>query len=80
MPVGLNEALQEDYLHSASPPPHFSKSYRRGGLPIVQPPGGHAIYIDARAFCSYFAGEFPVWRWRTNFIWKAASARSKSAR
>lgn len=30
------------------------------GVPIVQPPGGHAIYIDARAFLPHIAGtEFP---------------------
>jgi tryptophanase len=49
--VGLNEALEEDYLHyriasTAFLGHHISSE----GVPIVLPPGGHAIYIDARAF------------------------------
>ena len=49
--VGLNEALEEDYLNyrivsTAYLGNHISKE----GVPIVQPPGGHAIYLDARAF------------------------------
>jgi len=49
--VGLNEALEEDYLNyrivsTAYLGNHISKQ----GVPIVQPPGGHAIYLDARAF------------------------------
>ena len=59
--VGLNEALEEDYLHyriasTAFLGNHISKE----GVPIVQPPGGHAIYIDARAFLPHVpASQFP---------------------
>ncbi len=32
----------------------------RRGIQVVEPPGGHAIYIDARAFCSHLPVEqFP---------------------
>jgi tyrosine phenol-lyase len=60
--VGLEEALQEDYLRyrivsTAYLGDHLSSQ----GVPIVQPPGGHAIYLDARAFlpqipCEQFPG------------------------
>ncbi len=59
--VGLNEALEEDYLNyrivsTAYLGDHIAKE----GVPIVQPPGGHAIYIDARAFLPHVAPtEFP---------------------
>ncbi|MBI1738405.1 MAG: tyrosine phenol-lyase, partial [Acidobacteria bacterium] len=59
--VGLNEALEEDYLNyrivsTAYLGNHISKE----GVPIVQPPGGHAIYLDARAFLPHIPpGEFP---------------------
>jgi tyrosine phenol-lyase len=49
--VGLNEALAEDYLHYRIASTAFLGNHiAKEGVPIVQPPGGHAIYIDARAF------------------------------
>jgi len=49
--VGLNEALEEDYLHYRIASTAFLGNHIAAqGVPIVQPPGGHAIYIDARAF------------------------------
>jgi tyrosine phenol-lyase len=49
--VGLNEALEEDYLsHRIRSTAYLGEGIAAGGVPIVQPPGGHAIYIDARAF------------------------------
>ncbi len=59
--VGLNEALEEDYLNyrivsTAYLGSHISKE----GVPIVQPPGGHAIYLDARAFLPHIPpAQFP---------------------
>ena len=59
--VGLNEALDEDYLNyrivsTAYLGDHISAE----GVPIVQPPGGHAIYIDARAFLPHIPpAQFP---------------------
>jgi tryptophanase len=49
--VGLNEALEEDYLkYRITSTAYLGDHISREGVPIVQPPGGHAIYIDARAF------------------------------
>jgi len=59
--VGLNEALDEVYLRyriasTAFLGNHISKQ----GVPIVQPPGGHAIYLDARAFLPHIpVSQFP---------------------
>ncbi len=49
--VGLNEALEEDYLeYRIGLTAYLGNRIAEAGVPIVQPPGGHAIYIDARAF------------------------------
>jgi tyrosine phenol-lyase len=49
--VGLQEALQEDYLrYRIASTAYLGNHISEQGVPIVQPPGGHAIYIDARAF------------------------------
>ncbi len=49
--VGLNEALEEDYLqYRIASTAYLGDHIAAEGVPIVQPPGGHAIYIDARAF------------------------------
>lgn len=49
--VGLHEALDEDYLrYRITSTTYLGEHIARAGVPIVQPPGGHAIYIDAAAF------------------------------
>jgi len=49
--VGLEEALEEDYLrYRIVSTAYLGKHIADAGVPIVEPPGGHAIYIDARAF------------------------------
>ncbi len=59
--VGLNEALDEDYLRYRIASTAFLGNHIAAeGVPIVQPPGGHAIYIDARAFLPHIPlSEFP---------------------
>lgn len=59
--VGLNEALEEEYLHYRIASTAFLGNHiSNEGVPIVLPPGGHAIYIDARAFLPQIALEqFP---------------------
>ena len=49
--VGLDEVLQEDYLrYRLRSTAYLGEAIASAGVPIVQPPGGHAIYIDAAAF------------------------------
>src|SRR6266550_2959780 len=49
--VGLQEALEEDYLrYRIASTAYLGNHVASQGVPIVQPPGGHAIYLDARAF------------------------------
>jgi tyrosine phenol-lyase len=59
--VGLNEALEEDYLqYRIVSTAYLGNHIAEAGVPIVQPPGGHAIYIDARAFLPHIpATDFP---------------------
>jgi tryptophanase len=47
--VGLEEVLHEDYLeYRLASTRYLGEHISREGVPIVQPPGGHAIYIDAK--------------------------------
>ena len=59
--VGLNEALEEDYLkYRIASTAYLGNHIAAAGVPIVQPPGGHAIYIDARALLPNIPSvEFP---------------------
>jgi tryptophanase len=48
MAVGLDEALDEDYLrYRTRCVAYFAAGLARAGVPVVQPPGGHAVYLDA---------------------------------
>ncbi len=51
--VGLQEVLEEDYLrYRLAEAKYLGERLLEIGYPIVQPPGGHAIYIDAKALLS----------------------------
>src|SRR5690242_15801003 len=60
--VGLQEALEEDYLqYRIASTAYLGNHISDQGVPIVQPPGGHAIYLDARAFLPHIPLEqFPA--------------------
>jgi tyrosine phenol-lyase len=60
--VGLEEALEEDYLqYRITSTAYLGNHVAEHGVPIVQPPGGHAIYLDARAFLPDIPAEhFPA--------------------
>jgi len=49
--VGLQEAVHEDYLrYRIASTAYLGNHLAEHGIPIVLPPGGHAVYLDARAF------------------------------
>jgi len=49
--VGLEEVVQEDYLHyRIASTQYVARHLAEAGVPIMKPPGGHAVYIDARQF------------------------------
>jgi tyrosine phenol-lyase len=60
--IGIQEALDEDYLrYRIASTAYLGRHISEQGVPIVQPPGGHAIYIDARAFLPHILPEqFPA--------------------
>ncbi len=47
---GLEEVVEEPYLrYRIRSTEYLGEKLTAGGVPIIQPPGGHAIYLDARA-------------------------------
>ena len=48
--VGLEEVLDERYLsYRIAVSQYMGQGLNKIGIPTVQPPGGHAVYIDAKA-------------------------------
>lgn len=51
MAVGLYEGVEEEYLHyRTGQVEYLAGEIDRLGIPIMKPPGGHAVYIDAASF------------------------------
>ena len=49
--IGLEEVFEPDYLHyRIKSTEYLAENLHALGIPIMRPAGGHAVYIDARAF------------------------------
>ncbi len=61
MAQGLEEVLDEHYLtYRLRSVEYLGEKLTRAGVPILLPPGGHAIYLDARRFAPHIPPEqFP---------------------
>ena len=61
MAQGFEEVLHEDYLqYRLRSVEYLGEGLLKAGVRIVEPPGGHAIYIDAAHFCDHLTpDEFP---------------------
>jgi tryptophanase len=59
---GLKECVEPDYLrYRIRSTEYLADGIERAGVPIVKPAGGHAVYIDARAFLPHIAPlQFPA--------------------
>ena len=59
--IGLRDAVDEDYLnYRESHTRYLGKVLQDAGLPVYQPTGGHAVYVDAgKALPHIPANQFP---------------------
>ncbi len=62
MAVGLRESMQFEYIeHRVKQVRYLGDQLMAAGIPIVEPVGGHAVFIDARRFCPHLTqNEFPA--------------------
>ena len=59
--TGLFEALDESYLHYRIASVKFlHDKLKKAGVPVVSPPGGHAVFVDAKNFLPHIpVAEYP---------------------
>ncbi len=61
MAQGFREVLREDYLqYRIRSTAYLGEHLLKMGVQIIEPPGGHAVYVDAKSFCPHIPPEqFP---------------------
>lgn len=61
--VGMEEGLDEDYLrYRLRTAEYMGEKLKAAGIAIVEPTGGHAVYLDARDFLPHLPPErYPAW-------------------
>jgi tryptophanase len=61
--VGLREVLHEDYLeYRIRSVEYLAERLLAGGVPMMTPAGGHALYLDAKRFLPHVPqSEYPAW-------------------
>jgi len=61
--VGLQEVFDPDYLrYRIRSVAYFAEHLQQAGIPVLMPPGGHAVYVDAKTFLphippAYYPGQ-----------------------
>ena len=54
MAIGLRDSLQFEYLeHRVKQVRYLGEKLLEAGVPIIEPVGGHAVFLDARRFCPH---------------------------
>jgi tyrosine phenol-lyase len=64
MARGIVESVEDDHIHArVGQVEYLGSKIEEAGVPIVKPIGGHAVYLDARAFLPHIPQEqFPAQR------------------
>ncbi|MER2088723.1 MAG: tyrosine phenol-lyase [Sporosarcina sp.] len=62
MAIGIHEAIDDHYIeHRVGQVRHLGQQLINAGIPVVKPIGGHAVFLDARAFLPHLSqDEFPA--------------------
>lgn len=62
MAIGLKESLQYEYIeHRIKQVRYLGDKLREAGIPMIEPTGGHAVFLDAARFCPHLTQEqFPA--------------------
>lgn len=62
MAIGFKEAMQFEYIeHRIKQVRYLGEKLIEAGVPVVEPIGGHAVFLDARRFCPHLdQEEFPA--------------------
>jgi len=62
MAIGLKEAVEDAYIeHRIMQVRYLGDRLTDADVPIIQPVGGHAVFLDARRFCPHLAQtDFPA--------------------
>lgn len=60
--IGLKESLQDSYIqYRVKQIRYLGDRLLEAGIPIIEPVGGHAVFLDARRFCPHIPQEqFPA--------------------
>ncbi|MGL4411874.1 MAG: tyrosine phenol-lyase [Bacteroidales bacterium] len=58
MAIGLKESMQFEYIeHRIKQVRYLGDRLKEAGVPIIEPVGGHAVFLDARRFCPHLTQE-----------------------
>lgn len=56
--IGFREAMQFEYIeHRIKQVRYLADRLLEAGVPIIEPVGGHAVFLDARRFCPHLTQE-----------------------
>ena len=60
--IGFREAMQFEYIeHRIKQVRYLGEKLLEAGIPIIEPVGGHAVFLDARRFCPHLTqDQFPA--------------------
>lgn len=60
--IGFREAMQFEYIeHRIKQVRYLGDKLLEAGIPIIEPVGGHAVFLDARRFCPHLTqDQFPA--------------------